>query len=408
MSKKAIAIVFGVALVAAVVIAAVTGGIGKGSVPKGAIAEVDGQAITQAEFDKTLQDAVAQQAQQGAPAPQPGTPEYDQAHDSAVQALIQEKWIAGEAADQGIEVSDRQVTDRLAQIKQQQFKTEAEYQKALQQAGGLEAVTPNIKLGILQEGLQKKLTDGAPKPTEQDFKDFYDQNKSQLGQPETRDIRLILNTDPAKIDQAKQALEADPSDANWAKIAAQFSTDAASKDKGGARAGITAHTLEGDLDSAVFDAPLNKIEGPVTTPLGTYVFEVTTITPASTPSLEEARQQITQQVTQQKQQEAINEFSLDFSAKWSDLTTCADGFVVELCDNFRGPAPCSAQEKAQQACPPPVVLRKPIAPGAAAGASAGGGLAQGPHPAGGDTAPQAGATGLPGGPGGAVPVTPGG
>ena len=55
--------------------------------------------------------------------------------DAAVSDLILERWIRGEAADEGVSVSDREVEQRLEQIKQQNFGDEKEFQKFLEESG---------------------------------------------------------------------------------------------------------------------------------------------------------------------------------------------------------------------------------------------------------------------------------
>lgn len=393
MSKQAIAIVFGAALVAAVVIAAVTGGIGKGSVPSGDVATVDGQGISQADFDNALKQVTAQQ---GGAAPKPGDPQYSQLRDAALGQLLDQAWIEGEAKDKGVTVSDRQIADQLATTKKQNFKTEAEYQAFIQKSGYTQAdVDERIKLQLLSTALQNKISGSVPTVSQAEAEDFYNQNKQQFEQPETRDIRLVLNKDPAQIDAAKQALEDDPSDANWQKVAARYSTDVATKDNGGVRTAITAGVLEGDLDSAVFDAPLNQIEGPVTTPLGTYIFEVTKDTPGTAQPFEQVSAQLVQQLQGQKEQEVFSAFISDYRSKWSEVTICADGFVIDRCDNFKGATqacpPPEVVAKGNKAiedyidssgCPPVVNSRAPISPGTAGALGASGGAPQRPHPAG--------------------------
>ena len=297
---------------------------------------------------------------------------------------------------------------QLETTKEQNFKTDAEYQKFLTDSGYTqEDVDLRIRLQLLSQAIQEKLTADAPKASDAEVEDFYNQNKAQFEQPETRDIRLVLTKDEAEAEEAKKALEADNSDENWKKVAAEFSTDAASKDKGGVRAGVTAGVLEGDLDGQVFEAEQDTVVGPVQTPLGLYVFQVDKITPGGAQPLSAVEAQLKQQLEAQKQQEGFSAFIEDYRAKWTNETICADGFIIDRCDNFTGVAtpPCTSEQQAQTGCPPPVNSRSPLAPGAA-GASplggASGGTPQRPHPPGaGETPP-----GAPGG-AGAVPVTPG-
>jgi foldase protein PrsA len=395
-TKTNIAIGLAVALLAAVLIAAATGGVTKDSVPSGDVAVVNGTPITNDQFAAAMKQSALQQGLQAAP--NPGDPQYTTIRDAALGDLFDIAWIQGEAKDQGIEVTDTQVQQQFQTTKQQNFKTEAEYQKFLQTSGFTEAdVLLRVKLQLLSQAIQKKIGENVPKVSDQEIQDFYDQNKSQFEQPATRDIRFVLNKDKAKAEEAKKQLDADPSDANWKKVAAEFSTDSATKDNGGVQQAVTQGTLPPVADKAVFAAPVGQISDPIGTTSGYYVVEVTKENPASTQSLDAVKSQLTQQLTQQKQQEVFSAFIEDYRSKWADVTICAKGFVIDRCDNFVGPAaqPCTDQQRAQSGCPPPVPSRTPAAPGTAGASSVSGstgGAPQRPHPPGAGTAAP---TGLP-------------
>jgi parvulin-like peptidyl-prolyl isomerase len=136
-TKTNIAIGLAVALLAAVLIAAATGGITKDSVPSDDVAVVNGTPITNDQFAAAMKQSALQQGLQAAP--NPGDPQYTTIRDAALGDLLDIAWIQGEAKDQGIEVSDREVQQQFQTTKQQNFKTEAEYQKFLQTSGFTEA-----------------------------------------------------------------------------------------------------------------------------------------------------------------------------------------------------------------------------------------------------------------------------
>src|SRR5262249_5056754 len=157
------------------------------------------------------------------------------------------------------------------------------------------------------------------------------------------------------------ALKADSSDANWQKVAAQYSTDPQSKTKGGLRPGIVQGTFEQPLDDDIFKASTGEIVGPVTTPTGTYAFEVKTITPATTTPFDQVKAQIVQQIKQTQQQDGFTGFLTDYRDYWSSLTFCAPDYTIVRCANFTGkPNPCpdptlsaaqQQQQIQQQGCP---------------------------------------------------------
>ncbi len=415
-TKTNIAIALAVALLAAVLVAATTGGIGKDSVPGDDVAVVDGDSITNDQFARAMDQSAKQQ---GLPAaPNPGDPQYETIRDAALGDLFDAAWIEGEGEEQGVAVSDREVEQQFEQTKSQSFKTEDEYTRFLEQSGFTEEdILGRVKLQLLSQKIEEKIGEDVPcqgdpqgpeltKCLEDNFsdeaKESYDASKPQLEQPASRDIRFILNEDKSKAEEAKKQLDADPSDENWNKVAAEFSTDAATKDNGGEQLAVAEGTLPPAADKAVLEAPVGQISGPVGTNSGYYVFEVTKENEAGTQPFDQLKDQLLQQAQQTAQQEAFSAFIEDYRARWTDLTICADDFIIDRCDNFVvSPLnlQCSGAAAQQQGQAPegpcPVASRAPVAPGqAAAGALGGssGGAPQGPHPAGGETAAP---TGLP-------------
>ena len=62
-------------------------------------------------------------------------------------------------------------------------------------------------------------------------------------------------------------------------MAAQYSTDPTSKDKGGLRTDVVPGSFQQPLDDDIFKAPTGQVQGPVVTSSGSYVFEVISATP---------------------------------------------------------------------------------------------------------------------------------
>ncbi len=385
-TKQRVAIGLGAVLVLAVVLVAVTRGIGDASVPSDDVAVIDGNDITKAEFDRSLEQAAKRQGLQQAPTPD--SPQYQAIRDQALGDLFDIAWIQGEAEDRGISVSDREVQQQLTQTKNQSFKSEADYQQFLRQSGFTqEDVDLRIKLQLLSQKIQEEVGKAAGTPSSDDIQKYYDANKSQYAQPEQRDLRVIVNQDPAKVDQALSQLQADNSDANWKKVAAEFSTDPTSKNLGGVRKSVTEGVLPAPVDSQVFAADEGALLGPIATPAGTYIVQVDSITPATTQPLDDQlKAQITQQLTGQKQQEYFADFLADYREHWINLTICADDYLNERCDNFDVPATeCTPEQASQAGCPPPVLGTSPAAPGSILPFTPAAGQPQRPHPPGGET-----------------------
>ena len=452
-SKRNLAILFGALLVLMVVIVAAAIGVGHPSVPSDDVAVIDDASInvpglvqdghiSKTDFNRFLVQTAKQSGAQSVP--QPSDPQYKQIRDQAMQTALQIAWIVGEASRQGITYTDTEVNQSLQQIKSQ-FKTQAEYVKARDQAGLTDAdVLERAKLQLIQNKIQDKIQNSAGDVSTDDARKYYDANKDQFTQPAKRTIRIIQNKDAHQINLAYQALRTDDSDANWKKVAAQYSTDPTSKDKGGLRTDVVPGSFQQPLDDDVFKAPLHEIQGPVMTPTGNFVFEVITATPeqvqgfddtasaASGGAAGKVSDQIKQQIKTQQQQDALTAFGQDFRDYWTNLTQCASDYVVSGCDNFNGGSPtCDPSKLASQpgqpsqGCPAPVFAfcqeaqttqgapssgqlqctgagPTPAAPGSVKPfVTATGSSPQGPHPAGAGTSQPAVPSGLSG-------LTPGG
>ena len=377
------AILFGATLVLLVAITAVAIGVGHPSVPSDDVAVVDDDAVavpglwedgvmSKTNFNRfLLQTAKQNNLQQ---VPQTSDPQYKQLRDQAMQSALQIGWIVGEAHRQGLEFTDTQVQQSLQQIRSQ-FKTQQAYEQARDQAGLTEAdVVQRARLQLIQQKIQDNISNSVGSVSESDARDYYDANKQQFTQPAKRTIRIIQNKDANLVNQALQALQSDSSPANWKKVAAQFSTDPTSKDKGGLRTDVVPGSFQQPLDDEIFNAPTGQVQGPVTTPTGTFIFEVETATPETVQGFDDTvssatggapqkvSDQIRTQLQSQQQQEALTTFGTHFQDYWTNLTQCASDYVVAGCDNFSGGGPtCDPDKVAQQpggqggtGCPAPV------------------------------------------------------
>jgi foldase protein PrsA len=358
---------------------AVAEGLGSPSVPSGDVAVVqDAPAglspISKADFDRALQQTAASQSVKTIP--KPGSAQYEQLKQGAMNSLLDAVWIQGEAADLGVTATPTEIASLLKQTISQNFKTQAEFDKFKKQAGFNQAdIRTRIRLQILSNKIQAEVLKGLPKASSSQIEDYYKEAKTQFQQPASRDVRLVLNKDKAKVEQAKAALDTDSSDASWKKVAAEFSTDPSSKSNGGLRPSLTEGLVEQPLDNEIVSAQQGQVSDLVHTPLGYYVFEVEKITPSRTVPLNRAtRAQIGNQLNQQAQQNAFSNFVDDFGSKWRARTFCASDFQIDRCDNFPGSAhPATAppdcysanppKGKRPDACPAPVAQIAPALPG---------------------------------------------
>jgi foldase protein PrsA len=339
------------------------------SVPGNSVASVDGDGITRTEFTRWLGIAASTSQPQGAtkvayappeytaciankkktaPKPAKGQPqqtdaqfktqckqEYEGLRDQVMQFLILEKWVNGEASDQGVKVSAKEADKQFADAKKQSFPKESDFQDFLKQSGmTLNDAKFQVRFNTVYTKLREKAVKNAAKVTDKAVSDFYAKNKARFATPATRDLRVVLTKDQAKAAEAKKALESGQS---WTAVAKKYSIDQASKGQGGSLLGIAKGTQEKSFDDAIFAAQKGQLTGPVKTQFGYYVFQVQKITAAKQQSLKEATPAIKQQLDAQNKQKADDEFNTELRKKWKARTNCADAFVMSQCKNAPKP-----------------------------------------------------------------------
>jgi foldase protein PrsA len=256
--------------------------------------------------------------------------DYKSLLEQVMQFLISAQWIQGEAQDLGVHVSDKDVQKEFQKQKKQSFPREADYQSFLKSSGmSQKDILLRVKLDLLSNKIRDKVTKGKGKVTEAQIAAYYNNNKSRFGQPQRRDLLVVLTKDQATANKAKAALASGQS---FASVAKKYSIDDASKAKGG-QLTVSKGQQEQAFDTAVFSAKTGVVVGPVKTQFGYYVFKVTKNTPGTQQSLDQARSSIKSLLTTQNQQKALQDFVKKFQKKWKGRTDCRKGFVVQTCNN---------------------------------------------------------------------------
>ena len=365
--------------------ATLTAGCGD-SVPGNAVARVDDSSITKTDFDRWFGVAAAGNTstagakssydpptyakcvaykRKNAPKPAKGQPattdaqyktqceqEYTGLRNQVLQFLILEKWVTGEAADQGIKVSAKEQAAAYDKAKKDTFPKEADFQKFLKQAGmTVDDAKFQVAFNTVYIKLREKAIKAAKKVTDKDVAAFYAKNKKRFAQPETRDLRVILTKTKAKAEAARKALENGDS---WKTVAKKYSIDQASKGNGGSLLGIAKGSQEKAFDDALFSAAKGKLTGPVKVQFGYYVFQVQKIVAAKQQTLKEATAAIKQELTATNQKKADDEFNKDLREKWKAKTNCRDGYVMDQCKNEKKQkTTATAPVQQPPAAPPP-------------------------------------------------------
>jgi parvulin-like peptidyl-prolyl isomerase len=374
-TKRLALVVFGALFIVLFVVFAVAQGIGQPSVPAGDAAIVKGVSdgeVTEAQFRRALAQQVS--AGQLKKPPKEGSRKFEELKTQSLGELLDSIWIRGEAEELGLTVTDKQVETELANIKKQNFPTKKAYQEFLKTSNFTEQdVVDRVELQVLSQQIQAQISQETPPASSAEIADYYESNKAaQFTTEASRDVRLVVNRNEARAKAAKAALDEDDSDANWKKVAAKYSSDPTSKNKGGLQEGISEKLLQGPLQKAIFGSATGEVVGPVEFQGNFFVIEVEKLKPEKVKALGEVKSQISSQLNQTKQQEFFTEFISGYQSKWTARTYCAADFLIERCANYKGDGhPLGAPKACYEAdpktpvteCPALVEQTKPALPG---------------------------------------------
>jgi len=288
-------------------LAAVLAGCGSSSsVPSNAVAKVGDQAITQDQFNALIDQAKRSYKVQKRSFPPPGSTEYQTLKNQAMQYLVQRAEFAQEAKKLGINITDKQISDRLAQIKKQYFGgSEARYKAQLKKQGLTEAqVLDDIRAQLVSEQIFKKVS-GDVKVTDPDIKKYYDQHQTQYGTPEQRDIAHILVKNKALADKLYTQIQ---NGANFGQLAKKYSQDPGSKNQGG-KLTISKGQTVAPFDQTAFLIKTGQVSHPVKTQFGYHIIKALgPVKPPKTTPFSQVKASIQQQLLQQKKNDAMTKW----------------------------------------------------------------------------------------------------
>jgi parvulin-like peptidyl-prolyl isomerase len=277
MRRPAAGLALGVGLLAAVLLAGCGGSSGSGSaVPAGDVAVVDGQSITVAELETTMNIA---RLTLKTSYPEPGTEEWVSLRSRALESLAHEAELRAWAKNLGVTVKPSAVDAAVKATLVSAFPGKAK--GSVDQAKvDAEFKTTGMTRSLLRSRIETKLLAAAaadrvaarPNVTDAQIQAQYDKDKATLyTQPERRKLRHILVKTKALADQLYAQLQS--SDASFAELAKQYSTDTASKTAGGELGVSTRSNLVKPFADVAFSIQQGVVSPPVHSQFGWHLIE---------------------------------------------------------------------------------------------------------------------------------------
>ena len=251
------------------------------ALPANAVLRYDGQTVTKADLASRVK---VLSALYGVEAPTSG-PKVDEFNRQAAKSYAVGLILADEAARRKIVIADKQATDQLDGLIDDQLQGGRDAFVQFLQTSGIseESVLDEIKRQLATAKLVEQVTADLPTVTDAQVAAFYEKNKTKMVTDTTRTISNIVVADEAQARQIAR-LAAKPG-ADFAALAKSYSADGSTKDKGGALGAVTQSQLDPAFGKAAFAVGQGAVFGPVKTQYGWNVGKIDAITPAKSLAL---------------------------------------------------------------------------------------------------------------------------
>jgi foldase protein PrsA len=272
---------------------------------------------------KTVQAAQLTQYCQGIPA---------QAKEGAVSSLITAEVVEGEAKKSKVSATPAEVKKGTTDLLTQLGATTKDLPKLQKLTGVTTAeLQAQAKSTVLLTKIQAKIQKDAGTVTDADVQAYYNKNKAQYAQPESRNLHVVLTKTEAEAGKAKKAIEGGDA---FSSVAKKYSIDQVTKKAGGKLDNVAKGQQEAAFEKAAFAAKAGDLVGPIKTESGYYVIRVDKVTAAKQIPFSQVKTVLKQQVQQTKPQEALQKWSDGVVKEWKTKTDCREGYnTAVFCKN---------------------------------------------------------------------------
>lgn len=229
---------------------------------------------------------------------------YENVGSATLENLITERLVEQEAKKQNITISSKDIQDRLDQIIEQNFASEAEFTQALMMYNmSKEDMEKNIKnelmiLEILGKDIEVE---------EEEMKDYFANNRTLFDREEQVKVRHILVEDEEEASEVLQELN---NGADFADLAKEKSIDG-SKDNGGDLGFVKRQDVVEEFGNAAFSLEPNEISGVVKSDYGYHVLQVLEKQPAQEAVYEDFEEEVHDLVLQSKVNEQAGNWIME-------------------------------------------------------------------------------------------------
>lgn len=259
--------------------------------------------------------------------------QYRQLHQQVLGFLISSQWVLGEAAEQGLKVSDREIEQGLKQKVRVSYPGgESELRQFLKDTGqSLSDVKFEIQAHLAEQKIRQRLAEREAPIAQSQIASYYDGHRQSFAIAERRGLEITNRKSAAKAQKVKQEVLAGRSFAST-KVK-RYTAERPLESSGGFQKDARERKA---LERAIYSAKPGVVTGPVRLRLDYFLFKVTHITPGRQQPLAEVQGTIKKQLVSQQQRATLRAFIVRWRRKWIGKTDCHAGYVVQKCSQYRG------------------------------------------------------------------------
>jgi foldase protein PrsA len=251
--------------------------------------------------------------------------EYQAVRQQALSFLISSRWLTGEAAEQGVGVSAREIDQRLQQ-KERSFPSKSEFEESLKAiAHTVDDVRLELGAELAGERLRRRLIDDEPKPSPSEIAAEYRRHIRGFHIPERRYFDIAENFHSAAA--ARRQMREAEAGKHLASLQETLPRKSFSDYNGEKRI----------IYEAIFKARLHVVTGPIRLNHFYFLIRVTRIVPAHVESLAQVSGEIEKKLNDERRRRSLAAFVAAWRKKWTARTDCDAGYVVQKCRTYAGP-----------------------------------------------------------------------
>ncbi|MBS4210213.1 peptidylprolyl isomerase [Bacillus sp. FJAT-50079] len=212
-----------------------------------------------------------------------------------LDTMITDKIVELEAKKEKISISNKEIDDELADYKEAYGGEEA-FNSLLEQSGIDEK---QVQDDIKQYITLKKLIEPRINITDEEMKEYFEENKDQFDEKEQVQASHILVEDEKTAKEVKEKLDAGE---DFAELAAEYSTDTSNAESSGELGYFSRGEMVEEFDEVAFAMKKDEISDPVKTEHGYHIIKVTDRKEAKEAAYEDHKDEVKETLFNEKLQ----------------------------------------------------------------------------------------------------------